>query len=216
MRISRLGHASLLVETDHTRILVDPGNFSDTWHSLTDLDAVVVTHQHADHVDPAPLARLLGGASQVRLLVEAAVVPMLEEHGLHAETARPGDAFSLGSLDVEVTGGRHALIHEKIPRIGNVGFVFSEGSGPRLYHPGDSYEYPLESIDVLALPLTAPWAKAAQTADFLAAVRPPRAFPIHDAILSAKGWALYLRLAGELGGEGVDLHHLGSAETLEL
>ncbi|HEY6683652.1 MAG TPA: MBL fold metallo-hydrolase, partial [Propionibacteriaceae bacterium] len=52
MRITHLGHAAVLAETDGARILIDPGNFSDAWHSLTDLDAVLVTHQHPDHIDP--------------------------------------------------------------------------------------------------------------------------------------------------------------------
>ncbi|MFP3915628.1 MAG: MBL fold metallo-hydrolase [Actinomycetota bacterium] len=216
MRISRNGHSALLIETGDARVLTDPGSFSDTWHSLADLDAILITHQHPDHVDVAAIARLPGAGSSVRIVAEEAVVPMLAEQGLGAETAQPGDRISIGSLEVEVVGGRHALIHEKIPRVGNVGYVLSQESGARLYHPGDSYEYPLDGVDVLALPLAAPWAKAAEMADFLAAVRPGRAFPIHDAILSETGRSLYLRLAGELGGDGVELHPVGVTGTLEM
>ncbi|HET9304302.1 MAG TPA: MBL fold metallo-hydrolase, partial [Propionibacteriaceae bacterium] len=43
MRITHLGHAAVLAETDDARILIDPGNTSDAWHSLTDLDAVLVS-----------------------------------------------------------------------------------------------------------------------------------------------------------------------------
>lgn len=215
MKVTRHGHAAILVETDGERILVDPGSFSDSWHDLTGLTAVLVTHQHADHVDPAHLVSLVRNNPDARVVVEESVLPRLADEAVEAAPARPGETLTFGSTRVEVVGGRHAIIHDKIPRVGNVGFVFSDGDGPRLYHPGDSYEYPLEKIDVLALPVTAPWARAATTADFLAAVAPTHAFPIHDAIVSQTGWNLYLRLARELGGEGVDLHPVGPTESLD-
>lgn len=215
MRVTRLGHAAILVETDGARVLVDPGSFSDAWHDLTDLTAVLATHQHPDHIDPAHLVGVVRNNPEARVVVEESVVPRLADEAVEASPAHPGNTFTFGSIRVEVAGGRHAIIHDEIPRVGNVGFVFSEGSGPRLYHPGDSYEYPLEQVDVLALPLTAPWARAATTADFLAAVAPTHAFPIHDAIVSQTGWNLYMRLAGELGGQGVDLHPLGPTESLD-
>lgn len=216
MRITRLGHAALLIETDAERLLVDPGVFTEAWHHLTDLDAVFVTHQHADHVDQANLVRLMNDNPGARLVVEQAVVSMLADQALETTPARPGDTVSVGAVEVEVVGGRHAVIHDRVPVVGNVGYVFRSGDGPRLYHPGDSYDYPLEGVDVLALPITAPWARVATTADYLAAVRPTRAFPIHDSIVSETGWNLYLRLAGELGGEGVDVHRVGPTESLEL
>ena len=49
----------LLVEMADRRILVDPGNFSSGFENLTDLDAILVTHNHPDHFDPEPAARLI-------------------------------------------------------------------------------------------------------------------------------------------------------------
>ncbi len=203
MRIERLGHACLLVEGGDSRLLVDPGGFSTAWHDLEDVDAVLITHQHADHVDPEHLAPLVGRTG-ARVWAEEAVVPMLAGESVDARAARVGDRIDLGSIQVEVAGGIHNEIHPSIPRVGNVGYVLSEAGGARLYHPGDSYEYPLEGVDVLALPLTAPWARMAMTADFLAAVAPARAFPIHDAIVSEAGWDLYLRLVQQVTGLSVE------------
>jgi L-ascorbate metabolism protein UlaG (beta-lactamase superfamily) len=111
-----------------------------------------------------------------------------------AEAATVGDHVMIGDLDIEVVGGEHAVIHERIPRIGNVGFMIREDGGPTLFHPGDSYATVPSGIDLLALPLTAPWARVAMTIDFANAVKPARLFPIHDAILSGAGRPIYMRM----------------------
>jgi len=201
MNLTRLGHACLLVETPSTRILIDPGNFSSSWHGLTGLDAILITHQHPDHVDVDNIGTVIGANSEARLIVEPAVAELL---GVHTpDTAVVGDHLELGELSVEVVGGEHAVIHDRIPRVGNVGFILRESDGPALFHPGDSYTTSPSGIDLLALPLTAPWARVAMTIDFANAVRPARVVPIHDAILSAEGRPVYMRMCRQVIDEAI-------------
>ncbi|NLC97914.1 MAG: MBL fold metallo-hydrolase, partial [Actinomycetales bacterium] len=52
MLITRFGHSCVLVELEDARILIDPGIFSSQEaFRLKDLSAIVVTHQHPDHID---------------------------------------------------------------------------------------------------------------------------------------------------------------------
>lgn len=196
MQITRLGHSALLFETADTRVLVDPGGFSDDWHSVTDLAAVMATHQHADHIDVDRLPGLLGANGDARLIVERAVADMVEHD---AETAAVGETLQVGDFEIEVVGGSHAIIHEDIPRVGNVGYVFSDGSGPRVFHPGDSLTTIPDGIDVLAAPLAAPWSNVGATVDFVRAVGAERTFPIHDAIVSPAGRGVFVRLVSTMG-----------------
>ncbi|CAN5825182.1 MBL fold metallo-hydrolase [soil metagenome] len=198
MIVTRLGHASLLVESPSTRLLIDPGAYSNGWHDLTDLDGMIVTHQHADHLDARHLASTMTANPAARLVVEpqcADVVP-----GCRPEVAEVGETIRVGDLTVETVGGSHALIHERVPRVGNVGYVVSRGDGPRLFHPGDSYDAVPSGVDVLALPLTAPWAKVAETVDFANAVNARLILPIHDAIVSDAGREIYARMVTNLCG----------------
>jgi L-ascorbate metabolism protein UlaG (beta-lactamase superfamily) len=78
MRITHLGHAAVLAETDDARILLDPGNVSDSWHSLTDLDAVLVTHQHPDHLDPDNLPTLVAANASAAILVEPSILDLIK------------------------------------------------------------------------------------------------------------------------------------------
>ena len=134
MIITRLGHACLLVESSSTRILIDPGTFSTAWHGLTDLDAILLTHQHPDHFDGDNFGPVIGANPGARLIVEPAVAKMLADQSPHA--ALVGEVVDLGSVTVEIVGGEHAVVHDRIPAVGNVGYIIRETDGPMLFHPG--------------------------------------------------------------------------------
>ena len=213
MRITHLGHACLLVETGGARLLVDPGVFSTGFEDLTDLDAVLVTHQHPDHVDAERLAPLLARNPGAAVHAELQTAANLSGAGLSAQVLRPGAVVELGPVRVEAVGGQHAVIHDDLPGVGNVGLLVRSEGEPTLLHPGDSYASAPEGVDVLAVPLNAPWAALKETVDFVRRVAPPVAFPVHDGLLTPPGRGLYLQHMRNLGGAEVrDLAGAGAVE----
>jgi L-ascorbate metabolism protein UlaG (beta-lactamase superfamily) len=211
MRITHVGHACLLVEAGGARVLIDPGSFTHGFEELTGLDAVLITHAHPDHYDAGRLPQLLDANDGVRLIAEPELATELTRVGLTAAPLHPGDATSLGELSVTATGGTHQLIHQDIPRIGNIGLLLRAADGPTLFHPGDSYETVPDGVDLLGIPLAAPWAALRETVDFLRAVSPRVAFPIHDETASSAGRAIYLRNLSTLAPEGSRVEDLAGA-----
>jgi L-ascorbate metabolism protein UlaG (beta-lactamase superfamily) len=202
MRITHLGHAAVLVETDDARLLIDPGNFSDAWHSLTNLDAVLVTHQHPDHIDPENIGALLAANASAKVLVEPSIISQITDGKIpelpKATPFPPDDQTVIGDVLITAVGGLHAIIHRDIPRVGNVGYVLQSAGQPTFFHPGDAYDTTPQGIDILAVPAYGPWAAMKETIDFVRAVGALEGFPIHGELLNDRGRSLVASRIEEL------------------
>lgn len=188
MQLTHLGHSAVLVETPGARILIDPGNLSDAWCDLSDLDAILITHRHPDHVDPERVPALVERNPGARILVEPGVLHTVELAG--AEGLSADDSVRVGGVRISAVGGLHAVIHRDIPRIGNIGLVLTAHGEPTLFHPGDCLAAVPAGIDVVAVPLHGPWAAMKEHIDFLREVSAPTGFPIHDGLVNERGWQL--------------------------
>ena len=211
MRITHLGHSCLLLEYDDARILVDPGVFATDLDFVEDLDAVLVTHQHPDHVDVERLPELLAASPKARLLVEPQTVQLLAASGISATAFAAGESTGIGSVALTGVGGEHAIIHRDIPRVGNTGLLLRAEGSPTVFHPGDMIDTVPDGVDLLAVPLAAPWCAFKETAEFVRAVRPTVAVPIHDAICSPAGRGIYLRQTAALAPTGTTVRDLAGA-----
>ncbi len=200
MQVTHFGHSCVLLDTGAARLLVDPGSFSRGFEDLTGLDAVLVTHQHPDHLDPERLPALLRANPDARLIVDDGTAGQLGATGAEHETVGPGASVAVGGARVDVLGGQHAVIHPDIPVIPNNAYLVD---GTHL-HPGDSLTVvPPEPPDVLFLPTAAPWQKLADAVTYLRAVAPRTAVPIHQGILAVPG--LYYGHFERLGPERTSL-----------
>jgi L-ascorbate metabolism protein UlaG (beta-lactamase superfamily) len=102
-------------------------------------------------------------------------------------------------LTIRAVGGKHAVIHPELPVIENISFLVGDGEHPaRLMHPGDALFVPDEPVDVLATPAAAPWMKISEAVDYLRAVAPERAVPIHQAVISPDARGIYYGRLSEM------------------
>jgi L-ascorbate metabolism protein UlaG (beta-lactamase superfamily) len=183
MRLIKYGHACVRLETDDRVLVIDPGTFTTEGEVLDGVDEVLVTHEHNDHFDLERLVAAHKRNSAFRVHLPASMLKEAGELGDAAIAVEVGQRFTAAGFTVDVVGGEHAETYDGLPGCANVGYVIDEA----LYHPGDSLFVPQTPVETLLVPAGAPWLKLAEALDFVRAVKPTRAFPIHDAMLSPIG-----------------------------
>jgi L-ascorbate metabolism protein UlaG (beta-lactamase superfamily) len=173
--ITKLVHACLLVESNGSRILLDPGIF--TWQDerfdismVEGVDRILITHEHADHVNANLVTAALERSNNAVVETTPALQEILGEQGI--------DAVTKGTP-------RFSAPHERIPTgpgPENIGFHVAGA----VSHPGDSHSF-IETMPILAMPFAAPWGSLVAGVDRTRLVNPTYVIPIHDFALSAGG-----------------------------
>lgn len=181
MKVTKHEHACLVIEKGGSVLVIDPGSYTTPLGDLIDVVAIVITHEHADHWTPEQLTRILDRSPDARVLGPAGVAAAAT--GFAVEVVRHGDEIAIEPFDLKFFGEKHALIHETVPVIDNVGVLIDD----ELYYGGDSYTVPPVPVGTLAAPIGAPWLKIGEAMDYVLAVAPKRAFPTHEAPLSQIG-----------------------------
>ena len=183
MRITKFGHACVRLEHDGRAVVIDPGMFTEA-EALDGADAVLITHEHPDHYLPGHLR-----ATHAPVFTIDAVAARIREDAPdvaeRVTVVSPGESFDPG-VPARAVGELHAVIHPELPRFFNSGYVLTLGD-IKVFHPGDALTPPGEEIDVLLLPVSAPWMRTSEAIDFARAVKAPRNVAIHDRVYSEAG-----------------------------
>jgi L-ascorbate metabolism protein UlaG (beta-lactamase superfamily) len=211
MKLTKHEHACVVLEKDGASVVIDPGSFSPhAAEIIAGADAILLTHEHLDHVNAAEINAALAARPDLRLYAPEDVRGTLSAAADQFTAVAAGDALRLGPFDITVHGFEHAVIHPDIPVPANVGYLVDD----TLYHPGDAYFVPETPVSVLLLPTSGPWMKLSEAADYVRAVRPQQIVQIHEMLLSDIGLGLAANLLGENGLTGLPLTALPAGQSL--
>jgi L-ascorbate metabolism protein UlaG (beta-lactamase superfamily) len=197
-RIGFLGHATVLIELEGVRLLTDPLLRGRVAHLrrqapvpreelFADLDAVLISHLHHDHLDLASLRRL---GRDTPLIVPRGAGPWLEEHRFVTVTELSvGEVAQVGTLAVRAVHADHDTRRPGGPHVDAVGYLVK--GAHEVYFAGDTAFYPgmadlAGSLEVALVPVAGWGPKLGpghmgplEAAEAVASMRPRLAIPVH-------------------------------------
>ncbi len=203
-RLTYVGHATVLLHLDGLCLLTDPLLTARVGHlgrtspppalSGLDIDAILISHLHVDHLHLPSLSRLAAGRL---LLAPRGAAHFLTRHGFGpVEEMDAGEVITLKGINIEATPANHPNRHMPgRPRTRALGYVIH--ARRRVYFAGDTdLFHGMESIgrraaggerlDVALLPVWG-WGPTLgvghldpfRAAQALAMLQPALAVPIH-------------------------------------
>lgn len=224
--LTKYTHATVVFTKGEKSLVVDPGSYTPNSAELVaSAEAVLVTHDHADHLDVEVLTAALGARPELTVYAPASVTSALSsalrsagDSAAAAEsvgtivTVSAGDTFTAAGFDIAVFGDDHAVIHRDIPLVQNVGYLI-DGA---VFHPGDAYLEPGVPVETLLMPVSGPWINTEKAVDYVRAVAPMSTIQIHDLMLSDAGKGSTAQFLGADGLTGVPMTLLAVGESTTL
>lgn len=178
MKIKKIGHCCLFIETEKLKILTDPGSFSVEQNSIKGIDIILITHEHGDHIHTGSLKEIIQNNPEVKIITNSGVAKILDQEGIKYEILETG-IKEINQLILEAFDAKHEEIFEQIGQVKNTAYFIDE----KLFYPGDSFYNPKKDIDILALPVAGPWCKISEAIKYALALKPKKVFPVHEGML---------------------------------
>lgn len=183
MKITKLGHCCLVIEEQGVFLLTDPGAYSTKQRDARGVDAILITHEHADHLHLESLKVALRNNPKARVITNTAVNAILSKEHIPSEIVGDGQKTEVKGLMIEGFGTEHAKVFEGKPDVENTGYFV----GNKLFYPGDSFYKPGKHADILALPVGGPWMKISEALMYAKEMKPRVCFPVHGALFNDFG-----------------------------
>ena len=176
MKITKYPQSNFLIEEAGGRILIDPGNFTFEKYSIDDfhaLDAILITHQHPDHLDKEAVKALKGLGTPV--YGNSDVASVLGESSVEVNVVESNKELVVAGFKVKPLDLPHCKMLDGSPGPPNTGFVV----GGTLFHPGDGIEIAGLEVENAAIPIAGPTIDYDRAWKLAASLQAKRVIPMH-------------------------------------
>lgn len=185
MKIIKFGHCCFLFEESNLRIITDPSIFSTGQNDAKNIDVILITHKDRDHLEMNSLKSILKNNPKAKIVTIKSVGEVLDKENIPYAVVGHNQSTTEKGVLIEGLGEKHAVMHPSFSQHDNSGYFVAN----KLFFPGDAFTNPGKSVEILALPVVAPWLKISEAIDYALELKPKICFGMHDGISKLTGFA---------------------------
>lgn len=186
MKIKKYPQSHLLITNDSgDKLIIDPGNITFDpstpfgrsgqvfkVEEFQGMDGYLITHQHADHVDPERIKEIVG---EGKVYGNADVIAKLSSLGVQGIQVNDRESFKIGEFEIIAVDLPHCKMQDGSGGPPNTGYLI----GGVLFHPGDGDENPGINAENVALPIAGPSITYEGALQFAKDLQAKLVIPIH-------------------------------------
>lgn len=213
MKIKKIGHCCLVIEIGDKRLMTDPGAYSTLQTEEKDIDLILITHEHPDHLHVESLQKVLANNPTAKIVTNTAVATLLEKEGIAYTKIEHNEQQTLEGILIEGFGEHHEEVYKTFGQVQNTGYFVSN----KFFYPGDAFTNPGKPVDILALPVAGPWMRIKNALEYALELKPRVCFPVHDGmIMPDKPGPIYRLPQTILSESGIEFKVLTEGKMEEL
>lgn len=175
MKVTKYPQSCLIIEQDGKHIGIDPGSFVAEKYRAEDLlplDAILITHEHPDHANPA-LIKALAQDGRVPVVANQSTKGLLGD--LVTRVVTDNEEFEVTGVKIVARELPHCLMSDGSAGPQNTGYVIND----TFFDPGDGMSLEGLHVDAAAVPIAGPDVSAKDVFDFVKQLGCKTVIPVH-------------------------------------
>ena len=185
-QITKLEHSSILLEHLSKRILFDPGSFTIANDALHDIDILLITHSHGDHLNQTNIQYIIDQSQDVLIITNSQVAELLKNLVANIKIVEGSNKVDIDGIIITAHDHAHEEIYKEFGQVQNTGYYIDN----IFFHPGDAFTKPNRKVAAIATIISAPFMRIKSAIDYINDNPSAIHLGVHDAVntFQTVGW----------------------------